>query len=112
MRMKRATKRLGVITALVVGPLMLAATPALAASVSRSYGNAYNSGNTVYACDTREDGDGVYAEYWGSGTTHGYVWDGNGSQAGCGSGWVSSLRTFRVCVDDFGSDTCSDRVGV
>jgi hypothetical protein len=110
--MKRATKRLGVITALVVGPLMLAATPALAASVSTSYGRAYNSGNTIYACDLREDGNGVYAEYWGSGATHGYVWDGNGSQGGCGSAWVSSLHTFRVCVDDFGSDTCSSRVGV
>jgi hypothetical protein len=110
--MKRATKRLGVITALVVGPLMLAATPALAASVSTSYGRAYNSGNTIYACDLSEDGNGVYAEYWGSGATHGYVWDGNGSQGGCGSAWVSSLHTFRVCVDDFGSDTCSSRVGV
>jgi hypothetical protein len=107
---KRNAKRLGVLTAMAVGPLMLAATPAFAATVYEGSDYAYNSGTTLYACDREQDGNGVYAEYWGSGSVHGTVWDGNGSSAGCGYATIGTLASFRVCEDDLGSDTCSSRV--
>jgi hypothetical protein len=110
MRMKRTAKRIGVVAALAVGPLMLAASPAFAASIYQGSDQAYNVGATLYACDREEDGNGVYAEYWGNGAVHGFVWDGNGSQSGCGSASLSSLTSFKVCEDDWGDDSCSSRV--
>jgi hypothetical protein len=71
------------------------------------YGSIDTSNNWVEACDMEQDGNGVYAQFRSPNSTI-TVSDGNGSQGGCGNTFVSSATTeFRVCEDDFGSDTCT-----
>lgn len=111
MRVKEAARRVGIVTALAVGPLMLAASPAFAATVYEGSDYAYNDYGDLVACDKESDGNGVYAEYWTNTGGHGQVWDGNGAASGCGRQPIGdSLSSFRVCEDDWGSDTCSSRV--
>lgn len=71
------------------------------------YASIDASNNWVEACDMEQDGNGVYAQFRSPSSTV-TVSDGNGSQGGCGNAFVSSsTNQFRVCEDDFGSDTCS-----
>ncbi|MFD5513236.1 hypothetical protein ACFWIB_36580 [Streptomyces sp. NPDC127051] len=107
--MARLLTRTSVVLSLAAVPLFLSATNAFAAGIHHGDDYGYNVGNTVYACDNERDGNGVYVEYWGEGSTHGQVWDGNGSAAGCGSASVPSLWSFQVCEDHSG---CSGRVYV
>ncbi|MBX5446099.1 hypothetical protein [Sphaerobacter sp.] len=68
--------------------------------------------STIYVGDHERDGDGVYVEYRGRNGTHGFVWDGNGSQAGYGSAKVFGLTSFRLCEDDWGTNDCTNWVYV
>lgn len=68
-------------------------------------GSADYADGKLTVCDLQEDGNGVYAEYWGAGSIHGTVWDGNGAAAPCNAPTLS-ITSFKVCEDDWGSDTC------
>lgn len=63
----------------------------------------------IGACDMERDGNGVYAEYHVGGDAGiSRVGDGNGSAAGCGVRTARrNITAFRVCEDDWGSDSCS-----
>ncbi|MFE1322700.1 hypothetical protein [Kitasatospora phosalacinea] len=110
--MKKIVGRLGMVTALGAVSLVLGTGAAHAAStLYQGDDYAKYSSGYLYACDKESDGHGVYAEYWGSGSTHGFVWDGNGASAGCGSLKVT-ITSFRVCEDVSSGDYCSSRVYV
>ncbi|MFI5530651.1 hypothetical protein ACIA8O_19135 [Kitasatospora sp. NPDC051853] len=106
----RRTARAGIVAAIVALPLVFAST-ASAVEVHEGSDYAAYTGGTLFACDLEADGNGVYAEYRGPGASHGYIWDGNGSQGGCSTAQVA-VTSFRVCEDTWGPDTCSSWVTV
>ena len=67
------------------------------------YGQVRDNHQVIDACDTREDGNGLYVKYRLLGGGEGKVGDGNGSAAGCGSRRVGSTAApvvqFNVCSD-------------
>ncbi|GGK63557.1 hypothetical protein [Streptomyces flaveus] len=112
--MKKLVGRLGMVTALAAVPLVLGTGTAHAAITTVRQGDDYarywHSSQNLYACDEEGDGNGVYAEYWGSGSKHGEVSDGNGSKDGCGWADVGAISSFRVCEDTSFGNVCSSRV--
>ncbi|GAB3434084.1 hypothetical protein GCM10027436_10830 [Actinophytocola sediminis] len=74
------------------------------------YARFWTSSNTIYACDNEADGNGVYAEYWGSNSKHGTVSDGNGSKSGCGYQTIGVIDSFRACERNSIGHVCSGRV--
>lgn len=96
---------------LVAGAAIVAATGVVEAGTvgvpsSKSYGSVKQGSpyDWIEACDRDADGKGVYVEYWTYKGGHFFVWDGNGSKPGCGNAKVgpSSVKGFRVCIDDTG----------
>lgn len=94
--------------------LMAMANPAAAVDYKSEEGADYaivfSNRRDVGACDMEQDGNGVYGQFrWLVGTTvHQHtVSDGNGAAGGCGN-WRASrdIVSFRVCEDDWGTDTC------
>ncbi|MFD8493108.1 hypothetical protein [Amycolatopsis sp. NPDC059657] len=80
------------------------------ARIYAKHGSDYASttGTWVEACDIERDGNGVYGEFWYGSTGHTQVWDGNGSDGGCGNATLAGKVTrFKVCEDHVG---CSDMV--
>lgn len=64
------------------------------------YSKVSSDHRTVTACDTYADGAGFWTEYVRSDGASGYIKDGNGSEAGCGSGTTPSgmyIDRFRPC---------------
>ncbi len=110
MKFSRVTRRAGAVITLTVSGVLVTAGLAFADStVYEGDDYATYSNGKLTVCDKESDGNGVYAEYRGPSASHGFVWDGNGSSNGCGSASVAVTK-FRVCEDDFGSDSCSSWV--
>ena len=89
------------------------ALPALAeTSMGWGHGGVSADHRSVYACDDQEDGDGVYVLYGELNSANRYyedrVGDANGSAPGCTHKDAGGeVVRYRVCLDDWGSDTCS-----
>ncbi|MBW4444951.1 MAG: hypothetical protein KME10_27940 [Plectolyngbya sp. WJT66-NPBG17] len=116
-RIGRLVLAAGAVTTAVTTMVAGTGTPAHAvwytwkANVPETSNHAGVAANKRYigACDTEEDGNGVYTEYEVVGGEVTYrLGDGNGSKDGCGSRTTdSNIIKFRACEDDWGSDTCS-----
>ncbi len=67
------------------------------------YAEVRNSHRTVYACDTRSDGHGVYVAYRLRSGATGTQGDGNGASSGCGQRTVGTssnpVVSFQACVN-------------
>jgi len=103
-------------SAMALGLVAVSATAAQATVITAYQGADYASLDTNYSgynsywvevCDMEQDGNGVYAIFYGPGysTTRR---DGNGSAGGCNNERVSlAVTEFKVCEDQFGTDPCS-----
>jgi len=61
---------------------------------------------TVGACDTYADGQGMWAEYYTTSGVHNYVADANGSQSGCSETTPGVIDRFRPCLNSGGILYC------
>jgi len=116
MVLPRLRKGVRVLTVAVLG-LIITAAPASASpheiylddwwDYGRNWAYVNYDHTVVCANDGEEDGHGVYVEYRGPGSIHGFVWDGNGSRSGYSCLKVKKVTSFRLCEDDWGSPDCT-----
>lgn len=84
-------------------------------NIDRSWGQAgvYGSPHRIaWVCDERADGNGVYNDYVAYSYSTGQYYrdsvrDSNGSSPGCSDETEDRIVNYRLCMDDWGSDTCT-----
>jgi hypothetical protein len=108
MRISKGAKRLAVVASVAATMIVMAASPAAAASITISslgfeIGKGYvlQAGRLYVACDLKADGNGVRTEVRLSNGFSDSVGDGNGAQTGCGEerpAGQAYVTSFRVCA--------------
>lgn len=86
----------------------LIGSAAWAATANASYGSAWSSGSTLYVKDTKGDNKSVYAGYLRKGAkneAYFYNYSGAGSTVSRNVG--STVTAVRICLNQWGPDTCS-----
>lgn len=125
-RLQVALRRLGAVAAFSMAIVLTQAFPAHAHYTNQyayycGFGNFYECGYgwvasnhlQVGACDTREDGRGLYVRYWLSNLDVRTVSDGNGSATGCGLASPGiNIVSYQVCSNVADPDPCTEPRGV
>jgi hypothetical protein len=106
--MSKGSKRLAVVASVAATTVLVAASPAAAASITISslgfeLGKGYvvSAGRLYSACDLRADGNGIRTEVRLSNGFSDSVGDANGSASGCGEEHPAGqayVTSFRVCA--------------
>ncbi|MEV6682121.1 hypothetical protein AB0N09_35435 [Streptomyces erythrochromogenes] len=112
MRAERAVLRtaatLAMATALALGTAMSAHAARHSVHHGSDYATYDTSNGWFEVCDMEQDGNGVYVYFsktYGSRDT-GQYGDANGSQGGCGNGYITGYKYMNICEDTVGWDEC------